>query len=268
MAADQEGDMYDSAEPLTTEGTDDAVRAELEDRLAAVGRAEQRLAAGTYGVSVRSGQPIPDERLEADPTAELTVEEAAEAPGSTLFRRLPVLGVGEAPAPVGLARDLIGLQSPFGQGPGNGADDAGLGGNVDVSDPSGKIHAATAASIGSGSPGTDRPDRWTQRMSSRTPCRASRFLLVGRRVDLENGRRHGPRRERIDHRQRPRQTRLVDHEQVPVGLGAQGDLAAGPDRVDVVAGARRRRSSPSPGPSRAGRRRSSPSFRGSKFRMV
>jgi DnaK suppressor protein len=75
-AADQEGEMYDSAEPLTTEGTDDAVKAELEDRLAAVGRAEQRLAAGTYGVSVRSGEPIPDERLEADPTAELTVEEA------------------------------------------------------------------------------------------------------------------------------------------------------------------------------------------------
>ena len=81
VAADQEGEMYDSAEPLTTEGTDDAVRAELEDRLAAVGRAEQRLAAGTYGVSVRSGEAIPDERLEADPTTELTVEEAAEEPG-------------------------------------------------------------------------------------------------------------------------------------------------------------------------------------------
>jgi len=80
-AADQEGEMYDSAEPLTTEGTDDAVRAELEERLAAVGRAEQRVEAGTYGLSVRSGQPIPDDRLEADPTAELTVEEAAAGPG-------------------------------------------------------------------------------------------------------------------------------------------------------------------------------------------
>ena len=80
-AADQEGEMYDSAEPLTTEGTDDAVRAELEERLAAVRRAEQRVEAGTYGISVRSGQRIPDARLEADPTAELTVEEAAEGPG-------------------------------------------------------------------------------------------------------------------------------------------------------------------------------------------
>ena len=75
-AANEPGDMYDSAEPLTTEGTDASIRAELEERLAAVERAEQRLQAGTYGYSTRSGEPIPDERLEADPTAELTIEEA------------------------------------------------------------------------------------------------------------------------------------------------------------------------------------------------
>src|ERR1700728_2680700 len=76
-AADAPGDMFDSAEPLTKEGTDEAVQTELGERLAAVERAEQRLEEGTYGFSVRSGQPIPDDRLEADPTAELTVEEAA-----------------------------------------------------------------------------------------------------------------------------------------------------------------------------------------------
>jgi RNA polymerase-binding transcription factor len=38
-------------------------------------RAEKRLADGTYGLSVVSGVPIPDERLEAIPTAERTVEE-------------------------------------------------------------------------------------------------------------------------------------------------------------------------------------------------
>jgi DnaK suppressor protein len=48
--------------------------------LAAIDRAEQRLAAGTFGRSVRSGAPIPDERLEADPAAELTVQEAEQAP--------------------------------------------------------------------------------------------------------------------------------------------------------------------------------------------
>ncbi|HEX5929415.1 MAG TPA: TraR/DksA C4-type zinc finger protein [Solirubrobacterales bacterium] len=59
----------------------DAGRAQdLRDRLAAVERAEGRLADGTYGLSVRSGEPIPDERLEANPTAELTVAE--QEPGA------------------------------------------------------------------------------------------------------------------------------------------------------------------------------------------
>lgn len=49
---------------------------DLKRRLEAVERAEERIAAGTYGRSVRSGDPIPDQRLEANPTAELTVEEA------------------------------------------------------------------------------------------------------------------------------------------------------------------------------------------------
>jgi DnaK suppressor protein len=43
--------------------------------LAALERAEARLAAGTYGLSIESGRPIPDERLEAFPLAERTVEE-------------------------------------------------------------------------------------------------------------------------------------------------------------------------------------------------
>ena len=38
-------------------------------------RAEARLAEGTYGLSIESGDPIPDERLEAFPTAERTAEE-------------------------------------------------------------------------------------------------------------------------------------------------------------------------------------------------
>jgi DnaK suppressor protein len=48
---------------------------ELREELAAVTRAEQRLAEGKYGLSVESGEPIPDIRLERLPTAELTVEE-------------------------------------------------------------------------------------------------------------------------------------------------------------------------------------------------
>lgn len=60
---------------LYLEEFDEGLADELRDRLASLERAEQRLAAGTYGLSVVSGEPIPDERLEAVPTAELTVEE-------------------------------------------------------------------------------------------------------------------------------------------------------------------------------------------------
>ena len=76
QAADEPGDWTDSAEPLTDEEGDDAVVAQLRDRLEALARAERRLDEGTYGRSVLSGQPIPDERLEADPAADLTAEEA------------------------------------------------------------------------------------------------------------------------------------------------------------------------------------------------
>jgi DnaK suppressor protein len=50
---------------------------DLREQLAAIERAEQRLADGTYGRSVVSGDPIPDARLEAVPTAERTIEEQA-----------------------------------------------------------------------------------------------------------------------------------------------------------------------------------------------
>ncbi len=76
--ANQTGDMSDPAERLTAEESDDTVSGSLRERLQAIGRAEQRLAEGTFGRSIRSGLPIPEERLEADPAAELTVEEARE----------------------------------------------------------------------------------------------------------------------------------------------------------------------------------------------
>ena len=57
---------------------------DLRRRLEAIERAEERLAAGTYGLSVKSGEPIPDGRLEAEPLAELTVEEQhGGKPGTT-----------------------------------------------------------------------------------------------------------------------------------------------------------------------------------------
>jgi DnaK suppressor protein len=71
-------DEYDPANlaaDLYQDELDEGLEQDLRDQLAAVQRAEERLAAGTYGLSIESGQPIPDERLEALPTAELTAEE-------------------------------------------------------------------------------------------------------------------------------------------------------------------------------------------------
>lgn len=73
------GDSVDMAQPLEYGERDEAVEAGLREKLAAIDRAEQRLAEGTYGLSIRSGEPIPDARLEVQPTAELTVAEAQEA---------------------------------------------------------------------------------------------------------------------------------------------------------------------------------------------
>ena len=46
-----------------------------------IDEALKRLEDGTFGVSVESGQPIPDERLELIPTAERTAEEQARFEG-------------------------------------------------------------------------------------------------------------------------------------------------------------------------------------------
>jgi DnaK suppressor protein len=70
-------DLVDGADRRVAEETDEAVASQLNQRLQALQRAEGRVAAGTYGRSVLSGRPIPDERLEALPLAELTVDEQA-----------------------------------------------------------------------------------------------------------------------------------------------------------------------------------------------
>ena len=70
-----EFDPANLASDLYQDEFDSGLAQDLREQLAAVERAEARLAAGTYGLSVLSGKPIPDGRLEIVPTAELTVEE-------------------------------------------------------------------------------------------------------------------------------------------------------------------------------------------------
>ncbi|HEV3229996.1 MAG TPA: hypothetical protein VGY97_11010 [Solirubrobacteraceae bacterium] len=72
------GDQVDAGDELFERELDEGLTEALRERLAAIERAERRLDEGKYGLSVKSGQPIPDERLQADPAAELTVEEQLE----------------------------------------------------------------------------------------------------------------------------------------------------------------------------------------------
>ena len=65
----------DSGSELATEMVEVALVANLRAELAAVARAEERIAAGSFGRSVDSGLAIPDERLEAELLAERTLEE-------------------------------------------------------------------------------------------------------------------------------------------------------------------------------------------------
>ena len=71
----QTGEYEDAGTTLDAESVDVALVADLREQLAAVERAEERIARGTYGRSIESGKVIPDARLEAEPLAERTIEE-------------------------------------------------------------------------------------------------------------------------------------------------------------------------------------------------
>jgi DnaK suppressor protein len=77
---DEDADPFDPAEvapDLLDAEIDEGLAERLREELAAIERAEKRLAEGTYGLSIESGEPIPDARLEAIPWAERTAEEQA-----------------------------------------------------------------------------------------------------------------------------------------------------------------------------------------------
>jgi DnaK suppressor protein len=75
QAAGDQDEPDDGAEDLYQQEFDAGRAQDLDEQLAALERAEARLADGTYGLSVVSGEPIPDGRLEVQPTAERTVDE-------------------------------------------------------------------------------------------------------------------------------------------------------------------------------------------------
>jgi DnaK suppressor protein len=68
-------DPGDPASELLDAEIDVGLAVPLREQLAAIERAEKRLDEGTYGLSIDSGEPIPDGRLESIPWAERTAEE-------------------------------------------------------------------------------------------------------------------------------------------------------------------------------------------------
>ncbi len=69
----------DDAQKTTLRDNDAARFEHTVSRLSAIRRALEKIEDGTYGLSDKSGKPIPKARLEAVPESVLTVEESAEA---------------------------------------------------------------------------------------------------------------------------------------------------------------------------------------------
>ena len=73
--ADVDQHNADAGTELFDNERDRSMIQRLERDLEAIGRAERRVEEGTYGVSVESGEQIPEGRLEAIPWAERTADE-------------------------------------------------------------------------------------------------------------------------------------------------------------------------------------------------
>lgn len=104
--ADYDQHQADSGTELYERERDEGSAEELEERLRAIERAEARLAAGTYGTSVESGAPIPDERLQVLPWAERTAEEEAATPPA------PDYPTGSDPDDVSTPFDVVEADPP------------------------------------------------------------------------------------------------------------------------------------------------------------
>jgi len=80
------GDPHEAGDPapdLLESEMEDGLAERLRDELRAIERAEKRLEEGQYGLSIDSGEPIPDGRLEIIPWAERTADEQSRYEGST-----------------------------------------------------------------------------------------------------------------------------------------------------------------------------------------
>jgi DnaK suppressor protein len=84
----QTGENHDNGSALESEAVAVALAADLREQLAAVDRAEGRISQGTFGRSVVDGTTIPDERLEAEPLAERTIEQQHEYEANSTTKQM------------------------------------------------------------------------------------------------------------------------------------------------------------------------------------
>ena len=142
--------------------------------------------------------------------------------------------VGEPAPPICLCRNLFLLETSLSQDLLDAPHHCGFGRHVDMAAASGEVDVEE---------GFVEEQRVTRRGTAQpvnptnlglNPLTRIRPLLVGRSVDLEQRRCCRPRREYFNHCQRPRHTRLVADEKMPIGTLLQSDLAAWPDGVDSV----------------------------------
>ena len=95
------GSAGNLAADLYQDKLDETLAKELRERLTAVERAQRRLAVGDLRpLSIESGEPIPDERLEAEPTAQRRSSRSASvrlAPNQRPGRAPPSQGVDRPP---------------------------------------------------------------------------------------------------------------------------------------------------------------------------
>jgi len=73
--SEADADPADVATELPDTDLEAGLVEQFKDELESIERAEKRLGDGTYGLSIESGEAIPDGRLEAVPWAERTADE-------------------------------------------------------------------------------------------------------------------------------------------------------------------------------------------------
>ncbi len=155
---------------------------------------------------------------------------------SFLMGRLAVLGVRETSTPIRLGRHVIHSEALRRQGSANPTYDPGLGGDVGMTQTGLGYNLGERLDEERRITGLGTTDPVKPTNVDLTGLPRSEPLFVSGGVDLEQGRGHRAGWQDLEHRQRSRHARLVGHEEMPIGILTQGDLAPRADGIDPISG--------------------------------